>query len=225
VTAEARLDSSWDKYPEVRDLLLRAIAAASAGNVREEEEALREAGARVNKTWFGSLPRKYNAQIDRLTAQGTIRTGARFLGRLGGTQFWDDRIVTEDGSVRLIDAKTRATVDTAGNISYAYGYDGIGGFRIGSTARYDDRELYLLVEHPEWQIVEEINPVHGKGIRALAAGINQAAARLETSEAPVPGTTNDVVERLKELTNLHDRGALTGEEFAAAKARLLGGQT
>lgn len=38
--------------------------------------------------------------------------------------------------------------------------------------------------------------------------------------APAPGA--DTVDRLKELAALHDAGALTDAEFAAAKAKLLG---
>jgi hypothetical protein len=33
---------------------------------------------------------------------------------------------------------------------------------------------------------------------------------------------SDVLSQLTELVNMHDRGALTDEEFSAAKARLLG---
>jgi len=37
-----------------------------------------------------------------------------------------------------------------------------------------------------------------------------------------PTTTGDGLERLKELSDLHDRDALTDEEFGAAKRKLLG---
>ena len=39
---------------------------------------------------------------------------------------------------------------------------------------------------------------------------------------PVPPASPEGLERLKELSDLHDRGALTDEEFTAAKRRLLG---
>ncbi|MGA3056974.1 MAG: SHOCT domain-containing protein [Candidatus Limnocylindrales bacterium] len=40
--------------------------------------------------------------------------------------------------------------------------------------------------------------------------------------ATAPGPSGDSVERLRELTEMHDRGALTDDEFAAAKRKLLG---
>lgn len=49
-----------------------------------------------------------------------------------------------------------------------------------------------------------------------------APAAAAPAPAPAPGG-GDVVARLKELADLRDAGALTDEEFAAAKAQLLGG--
>jgi hypothetical protein len=40
--------------------------------------------------------------------------------------------------------------------------------------------------------------------------------------AASPAAGDDTIERLKELGELHDKGVLTDEEFAAQKAKLLG---
>ncbi len=40
--------------------------------------------------------------------------------------------------------------------------------------------------------------------------------------APAPAAGEDLVARIAELAKLHDAGALSDEEFTAAKARLLG---
>ena len=48
----------------------------------------------------------------------------------------------------------------------------------------------------------------------------QAAAPTEQYEAPASA---DPVEQLKRLAELHASGGLTDEEFAAAKAKILGG--
>lgn len=40
--------------------------------------------------------------------------------------------------------------------------------------------------------------------------------------APPPAGTDDMVAQLGKLASLHDSGALTDEEFAVAKAKLLG---
>jgi hypothetical protein len=41
--------------------------------------------------------------------------------------------------------------------------------------------------------------------------------------APAPPATGDVVQQLKDLAELKNQGILTEEEFAAQKARILGG--
>jgi len=51
-----------------------------------------------------------------------------------------------------------------------------------------------------------------------------AAAPAPAAPAPAPAAGGgDVVGRLKELAELRDAGALSDDEFAAAKAQLLGG--
>ena len=43
-----------------------------------------------------------------------------------------------------------------------------------------------------------------------------------TAQAAPAGPAPSMIDQLSELTTLHERGALTDEEFAAAKAKLLG---
>lgn len=49
----------------------------------------------------------------------------------------------------------------------------------------------------------------------------QAAQVETTSSAPVPDTGADTVAQLQQLAQLHESGALTDEEFVAAKQKLL----
>lgn len=51
-----------------------------------------------------------------------------------------------------------------------------------------------------------------------------AAPATPPAEAPAPagGITDDALDRLQKLSALHASGALTDEEFAAAKAKILG---
>ncbi|HEY5486627.1 MAG TPA: SHOCT domain-containing protein [Candidatus Limnocylindrales bacterium] len=63
---------------------------------------------------------------------------------------------------------------------------------------------------------------------ALIGGLGFAAGRASRrppEPAPPPQTSpadSDVAAKLKELTELHASGALSDEEFSAAKGRLLG---
>jgi hypothetical protein len=49
-----------------------------------------------------------------------------------------------------------------------------------------------------------------------------AAAPPPAPVAPPPAQEVDPIERLKELGQLHESGVLTDQEFAAAKAKVLG---
>jgi hypothetical protein len=62
---------------------------------------------------------------------------------------------------------------------------------------------------------------------ALVGGLGFAAGRASKgSQTPGPegrpAAAPDLAERLKELADLHASGALTDEEFAAAKSKLIG---
>ncbi|NHI17147.1 SHOCT domain-containing protein [Microbacterium excoecariae] len=50
----------------------------------------------------------------------------------------------------------------------------------------------------------------------------QARATPPAPPAPAPAATGDVVAQLQQLAALREAGALTDEEFAAAKARVVG---
>jgi hypothetical protein len=49
-----------------------------------------------------------------------------------------------------------------------------------------------------------------------------ADAQAQQAPAPAPAPEEDMTGRLQDLASLHDSGALTDEEFAAAKQKLLG---
>lgn len=59
--------------------------------------------------------------------------------------------------------------------------------------------------------------------QAYAQGQQQAFASAPQAPAPATGITSDDTARLEELGRLHEQGILTDEEFAAQKARILGG--
>jgi hypothetical protein len=52
----------------------------------------------------------------------------------------------------------------------------------------------------------------------------QSAAAMQGAEAVAPSapSAEDPFEQIEKLSKLHDAGALTDEEFAAAKAKILG---
>jgi hypothetical protein len=78
-----------------------------------------------------------------------------------------------------------------------------------------DPELQALMDMEEAERTGQM--AHGSAAAADASGSAPAVA----SSSPSP--EDDRIARLEKLANLHERGALTDAEFAAEKARLLGG--
>jgi hypothetical protein len=64
--------------------------------------------------------------------------------------------------------------------------------------------------------------VSGRVQRRQADKWDQEAAPQDQQEAPPPEPEDDTNAQLQNLAQLHTQGVLTDEEFAAAKAKLLG---
>jgi transcription initiation factor TFIID subunit TAF12 len=64
--------------------------------------------------------------------------------------------------------------------------------------------------------------VSGRVQRRQAARYEQQDAQQYQQEAPPPETEDDPAAQLQNLAQLHSQGVLTDEEFAAAKAKILG---
>jgi Short C-terminal domain len=64
--------------------------------------------------------------------------------------------------------------------------------------------------------------VSGRVQRRQAAKFDQDDAQASAQEAPPPEPEQDENAQLQNLANLHTQGVLTDEEFAAAKAKILG---
>lgn len=64
--------------------------------------------------------------------------------------------------------------------------------------------------------------VSGRVQRRQAARWEEEDAQQYQQEAPPPPQEEDASAKLQNLSNLHAQGVLTDEEFAAAKAKILG---
>jgi hypothetical protein len=64
--------------------------------------------------------------------------------------------------------------------------------------------------------------VSGRVQRRQAARWDQQDAQQYEQEAPPPEAEDDATAQLQNLAALHTQGVLTDEEFAAAKAKILG---
>ena len=64
--------------------------------------------------------------------------------------------------------------------------------------------------------------VSGRVQRRQAARWDQEDAQQYEQQAPPPAPEEDETAQLQNLAQLHNQGVLTDEEFAAAKAKILG---
>ena len=64
--------------------------------------------------------------------------------------------------------------------------------------------------------------VSGRVQRRQAARYDEQDAQQYQQEAPPPEPEDDSAAQLQNLAQLHTQGVLTDEEFAAAKAKILG---
>ena len=64
--------------------------------------------------------------------------------------------------------------------------------------------------------------VSGRVQRRQAAKWDQQQSQQYEQEAPPPEAEDDATTQLQNLAKLHTQGVLTDEEFAAAKAKILG---
>lgn len=110
----------------------------------------------------------------------------------------------------------------------AVGLGPLGAFLFGNAkeALHDGRELYLLVEDPEWGFALPVHPTLGREVREFALAINRAAAKLPREPQAVDISTSvetalDVITQLERLTTLKQSGAITDAEFERLKLKLL----
>jgi hypothetical protein len=82
-----------------------------------------------------------------------------------------------------------------------------------------------IVEHPEASAAALFEDARAQLSQWWEQVREQSAAR-RGAEAPPPTPTQpgDLTSRLASLADLHERGALTDEEYASAKARVLAGE-
>ena len=173
-----------------------------------------------------------------LMTLGLVRANAReqqdkaagVIGRFSDLALTKTHLVV--GSKRYPLAGVTARVEDAGQLNRRITATRIvatGVFALAWRKRQDDRSVFLTVEGAGVAIVREIKvkstPNAPANARVFAAKVNAAAGALGPAEAGRPAVSAgaDLGGQLAELAKLHESGALSDEEFAAAKARLLGG--
>lgn len=130
--------------------------------------------------------------------------------------------------INLFEVGGRGAVTTGGGfIGGGFGLAGAAAGMVAATmlntlTRRTKVETLLSIRTEQWQVIL----FYGKATpEALRLELAVAFAKVDAAErrASLPSSTSDdYVAQLTKLAELHDAGALSDEEFTAAKARLLG---
>lgn len=187
-----------------RDKEKRRIAAMSPDE-REHRDANLEYDANV-KAASAENAGQLTARDARLrVAQKAVATanalGSRSVGSYrgrDGSVSVNELMITLNGQSFALNDQIRATVDTAGNLATssrstftrvaggAVLFGPVGAI-VGASAKknkiHDTRELYLMIESPQFGAAITCNPDHGPRVRQLAVAINNAGRQVEQMTA------------------------------------------
>jgi hypothetical protein len=171
--------------------------------------------------------------------QAVAEANATTIATIGSLRLKSDpsRIVTPEGEY-LLSANARAEVTASGDVALAatrgrniarglawtvpLGPLGLWAGRAKvEHHQVDSRELHLVVEGDDWAFVQQLAPSMFAAAKDFAAKVNGAARNLSAPPSLNDGRASFVYQ-LRELADLHQTGALTDEEFASAKAKLVG---
>lgn len=183
----------------------RSLRTAEKSHERAVRDAQRLLGSAENER------AKAIKAAERHLANLQSPTGRRIKG-FGGMTLFERFIRTPHGAGSVVGA--HAAVDTAGNLAVKSRATltrmAAGGVLLGPLGAIlslgfkkhkaiDTRELYLLVETPEFASVIKCNPDKGAQARNFAALINTAAAQAAIAESKRPQAIADARTRLESI--------------------------
>jgi hypothetical protein len=159
------------------------------------------------------------------------------LAGLGRLYVFPNRLVVPEGQSYALTDRTKATTESAGSITAgvtrgrnmaAKAAGGLlvpGGIFLFGNARervheFDNRELYIVAEDPDWFYTVAVHPNLRPQAMHFVAALHRAVAALGPSPSAKP-TRDDMLTKLERLADLRDRGALTEAEFEDQKHRML----
>lgn len=122
-------------------------------------------------------------------------------------------------------AGARVSVETAGDVDRRITATRLiltGPFALAFRKKKDHRELYLTVESNGSMFVVPVDPKKGADARAFAAKATSLGASGAAPQTVAPPPVTDMAGQLAQLQQMHESGALSDDEYTAAKAKLLG---
>lgn len=168
-----------------RDRLKQATGALEDAT-KERRKQIEAAQKQLSRTQDEYRKRVKKAEQTVTDAGKSRKVGG---GAFGPVKLYDDRI-TVNGKTHRLTADVQATVDTAGNLSMTRRHTLTRFALLGPLSlftpkktKHDDRELYLLIEGPQWAELVKCEVKQQAATRTLAQSINVAARQVEQTLA------------------------------------------
>lgn len=92
----------------------------------------------------------------------------------------------------------------------------------GNVARRQNARAQSQYEQQAWEAQQQQDAMNAAAAQAVANATPAPAPAPVPAQQAAPAGGDDVVARLSQLATLHSQGVLSDEEFATAKAKLLG---
>jgi hypothetical protein len=132
--------------------------------------------------------------------------------------------VVFDGQTQV---SRRPTLTRMGLLSPLPGSALLAGFALGKKETHDDREVRVVISHPDWSLSIRVKPSDLGPAKSLASRINSIADSI-TRTIKENNTVNtfeqsDKVSKLKEVKILKDSGFLTSKEAEQMKKEIFEG--
>ena len=185
-----------------------AEKACLSGDIREEEGLIREALVHAEAL---RARRKFDEELVRRAQARRLRR-CEYFGYVGEIGLFSDRLIDGDGNVWVVDENLVVSVETSGSIntttrptltrmavgSLLPGSALIPGFAFQKTKTHDERDLYVLLEHPEYGAAAiPVDPTQEAAVRQLAGQLRAAVqahklAREQTDYKTCPDCAEQV---------------------------------
>ena len=200
------------------------------------EDQLRRAYEEAIEQRDASKQRRADNRVQRAEVETWVKEHKREeVARFGSLILFRDRIVNMHRSLDDLTSATsphevypltglRAAFDREGGQTYSRGSLTrsaiVGGW--DKTEKTPDK-MFVRIEGPNVFVSIDAGSkmLHGAAKRFVTTFNSTAAAFGPAVEAPAP-SGDDVVTKLRELSELHKAGAIDDDEFRALKARLIG---
>jgi hypothetical protein len=163
----------------------RRSALKEAKNKLKEAEKVHNTRVKEARKRLSETERDYQRRVGEARNTLENKRQSKKLGSMAGVTLYDDKIATPDGTSTL-SPDVRADADTAGNLQVSGRVTatrlvtlGVFAFAFKKKKTHDARELYLVIETPDFMSVRQLDPKLGNTAKQFAARIVNAGKQAQ----------------------------------------------